>query len=290
MNPYHFGDEPTLVSFSGGRTSGYMLKQIIDAYDGTLPPHVAVTFFNTGKERPETLDFVHQCGLRWGAPIYWLEYDPTCDFNTRITNYGEAARKGEPYEALIRKRRQLPNVVTRFCTSEMKVRRGEMFMFRVMGYRHWLNAVGLRADEPRRTAKMDKRNEARKARFIARAPLRDAGVTLEQINGWWAQQPFNLQLQTIDGKTLAGNCDLCFLKGRAKLEALIQANPEWADWWIGQEAAVKGLLDSEGRSHRIHTAAQFSMRHSYTDLRNSALEGVAGSPGDEGDDDCNCTD
>ena len=60
MNPYRI-DTPALISFSGGRTSAYMLKKIIEAYDGTLPDDMHVVFANTGKEMPQTLDFVRDC-------------------------------------------------------------------------------------------------------------------------------------------------------------------------------------------------------------------------------------
>jgi 3'-phosphoadenosine 5'-phosphosulfate sulfotransferase (PAPS reductase)/FAD synthetase len=62
-------DGPALISFSGGRTSGYMLWHILDAYDGKLPDDVHVCFANTGKEREETLRFVHECGSRWGVSL-----------------------------------------------------------------------------------------------------------------------------------------------------------------------------------------------------------------------------
>lgn len=51
-------DDPAVVSFSGGRTSGYMLWHILNAHNGVMPDGVKVVFCNTGKERPETLDFV----------------------------------------------------------------------------------------------------------------------------------------------------------------------------------------------------------------------------------------
>ena len=65
---------PALVSFSGGRTSAYMLWRILQAHGGTLPDDVVVAFANTGKEREETLRFVHECGSRWNVPIRWIEY------------------------------------------------------------------------------------------------------------------------------------------------------------------------------------------------------------------------
>lgn len=65
---------PALISFSGGRTSGYMLWRILQAHGGTLPHDVHVCFANTGKEREETLRFVHECATRWGVRVRWLEH------------------------------------------------------------------------------------------------------------------------------------------------------------------------------------------------------------------------
>ena len=65
---------PVIINFSGGRTSAYMLRRILDRYDGQLPPHVRVAFANTGKEKEETLQFVQECSDRWGVQITWLEY------------------------------------------------------------------------------------------------------------------------------------------------------------------------------------------------------------------------
>jgi len=75
-NPFYF-DEPTIVSFSGGRTSGLMLWSILQAHGGSLPESVKVCFANTGKEREETLDFVQACASNWQTQIVWLEHDPT---------------------------------------------------------------------------------------------------------------------------------------------------------------------------------------------------------------------
>lgn len=68
MNPYLI-EGPALISFSGGRTSAYMLFKILEAHGGVLPPDVHVVFANTGREREETLRFVHQCASRWNVRI-----------------------------------------------------------------------------------------------------------------------------------------------------------------------------------------------------------------------------
>lgn len=72
MNPFRI-EGPAVISFSGGRTSGLMLRRILDAHDGALPPDVFVVFANTGKERGETLDFVRDCAVHWDVRIRWVE-------------------------------------------------------------------------------------------------------------------------------------------------------------------------------------------------------------------------
>src|SRR5437868_6225570 len=106
FNPYLI-EAPALISFSGGRTSAYMLKQIIDAYDGQLPGDIIPCFANTGKEMPQTLDFVRDCAEQWKVVIVWLEYNPEGERQRhfRIVSHSTASRNGEPYEALIHKRK-----------------------------------------------------------------------------------------------------------------------------------------------------------------------------------------
>src|SRR5688572_29815835 len=104
---------PAVISFSGGRTSGMLLYNILAAHDWTLPEDVRVAFANTGKEMPETLDFVRECQVRWGVDIAWLEYRSDPDPQRRWAQVGpkSASRNGEPFEALIRDKRYLPNPV-----------------------------------------------------------------------------------------------------------------------------------------------------------------------------------
>lgn len=249
-NPY-FIQGPALISFSGGRTSGYMLRQILLAHGGELPPDVIVTFANTGKERPETLDFVWACGEHWGVPIVWLEYDPAADGNFRVVSFETAARAGEPFSALLRKKSYLPNPVTRFCTIELKIRVMRDYC-RSIGWDHWSNIVGLRADEMARVNKAAARTNERWCNVM---PLATAGATLEHVMDFWTAQNFDLRLASFEG-----NCDLCFLKGKQKLIRIIQEQPHLVTWWAEAEA--------EAEAHGVMTAgARFrSDRPSYAEL------------------------
>ena len=150
MNPFRI-DGPAVISFSGGRSSGYMLRQILDAHGGTLPEDVEVLFANTGKEMPETLDFVRDCSIRWGVRIRWLEY--TNGRKWRQVDYATASRDSEPFTLAIEERSFLPNVAMRFCTESLKMAPIAGYM-KARGFEQWTHVAGLRADEPRRLAKM----------------------------------------------------------------------------------------------------------------------------------------
>ena len=94
MNPYKI-DEPALISFSGGRTSGFMLWKILQAYNGKLPEDIWVVFANTGKEAPETLDFINDVSEKWGVHINWLElsvHEERPIWRTKQVNYKTASR------------------------------------------------------------------------------------------------------------------------------------------------------------------------------------------------------
>ena len=119
-------DGPTCISFSGGRTSAYMLWRVLQANDG-LPSDAVVCFANTGKEDEATLRFVRDCGEHWGVPITWLEYRND-DAGFAVVNFETASRGGQPFEAIIQKRNFLPNPVARFCTVELKIQPEHKFL------------------------------------------------------------------------------------------------------------------------------------------------------------------
>lgn len=257
MDNKYLIDGPALISFSGGRTSGFMLWHILDAFDGKLPDNVHVCFANTGKEREETLRFVHECGSRWNVPIRWLEWRSRPKGERSIfeeVGYNSASRKGEPFGALIERKRYLPNPVQRYCTIELKIRVMRDFML-AQGYTRWNNAVGLRADEMHRVFKAIERNASGKERFKTIVPLANMRVRQEDVNAWWQRQPFDLQLRPHEG-----NCDLCFLKGRDKRASIIREQEALADWWIEQEALAKCSKPGEAR---------FRKDESYTQLRDA---------------------
>ena len=266
MNPYKI-EGPALISFSGGRTSGYMLYQMLQAYEGTLPDDVYVTFANTGKEMPETLDFVRDCGEHWGVKIHWLEmriFDERPIYRTEEVTYETAARNGEPFAALIDRKKMLPNPMVRFCTSELKIMPMKRFM-KERGYKDWYNVVGLRYDEPRRVGKQKAANDSGVNPWESLTPLYDAKATVQDVFKFWKASNFDLNLPNHGGKTLAGNCDLCFLKGMKTTNRILKERPDLADWWIEQENKIaKSAQESLGRE--VSTATFRKDRPPYIEL------------------------
>ena len=238
MSPYKISGT-TVVSLSGGRTSAYMLFMVLlNNTPEDIARYLLVIFANTGKEHPATLEFVKACAERWGVSIIWLEYrDDEQGF--AVVTFASASRAGEPFETLIRKRQYLPNPVTRFCTIDLKIRIIHKYL-RSLGLSTEDEPVdmmtGIRADEPRRVAKIRHRkatSESKHATMVM--PLADAGVGVQQIGEFWKAQPFYLELPTINGRTLEGNCDLCFLKGAKQVYSIIASDRSKADWWARME-------------------------------------------------------
>ena len=217
-----------------------------------MPDDIKVTFANTGKERPETLRFVHECGSRWGVHIHWLEWRDTKPCFEEV-GFNSASRAGEPFSALIAKKKHLPNWTERWCTEFLKVNVLTAFSTG-LGWKtgEYAEVIGLRNDEGHRiiralnnanfrtvTKKIDgkkqkvevPRTPARKVLF----PLAKAKITKADVMAFWAAQPLDLGLRPWEG-----NCDLCFLKGRGIRKAIIRDNPSAAEWWVGHETTERG--------------------------------------------------
>ncbi len=253
---YCFPDDglPVQISFSGGRTSGYMLRRLMDA-NPDFHDRARVVFANTGREMPETLDFVAEVDRRWGVGIVWVEWrDGEHGHRFEVVGRQGASENGEPFEALICKKRYLPNRRVRFCTSELKVRTARDYL-RSIGWEHWTAAIGIRADEPHRIENKPDLKE----RWKRWLPLAEAGITKRDVIAFWKAQPFDLRLQNVKGKTPYGNCDGCFLKSEAFLARLSVEHPERHAWWERMEEVAAGMTSGSG--------ATFSKRHLRRELR-----------------------
>jgi len=250
MTHYKLPDGNVLISFSGGRTSGYMLHQILEA-NGGLPDRAKVTFANTGREMPQTLDFVQECSDRWNVPITWLEYTKTTGrvgFN--IVTRETAAENGEPFKEALQQPKILPNVHRRFCTQELKVKTFKRYLVSI-GWKQWTQCIGIRADEKRRV------KTSTEKRWNNWYPLNDAGAAKQTVMAFWKQQLFDLKLWGANGSTPKGNCDGCFLKSEATLAMMWREHPDRMQWWADIE---------DWKSQQIGKQAHFHATRTFKDL------------------------
>jgi hypothetical protein len=258
MSPYKI-IEPTVISFSGGRTSGYMLWRILQENNG-LPDDAIVVFANTGKEMEETLEFVRDCELNWNVPIHWVEYQWNEDSKKRFkrVTFETASRNGEPFMKMIHESTgYLPNPVARICTATLKIKTITKYLKSLgLDFKENMDWVGIRADEQRRAAKIDRE----------RTPLVADGITKADVGKFWKEQSFDLKLPNNNGVTMHGNCDLCFLKPAHQILSLIREKPSRADWWIKAESSVQTSDNQFGLGGRFRKD-----RPSYQQMKDYAL-------------------
>lgn len=255
-------------SISGGRTSAKMLRVLLDEGYDLIP-----MFCNTGKERNETLDFLHNIETLWNVPLVWLEYTRVPASHKiadiyphprskqtvieqmergqlthwfKVVDYTTAKRRTDediPFDELLRWANVLPNVRTRMCSVQLKVRTMMRFLFS-QGIYEWTDNIGIRYDERDRSLEiMANCPSYRHCRF----PLIDDRTTESDVMHFWKQQPFDLQLIPMDG-----NCDMCFLKAKHKRVDIARRDPQAVVWWEAQERrfAAKPEIEGDGKYFR----------------------------------------
>lgn len=230
---------PALISFSGGRTSAYMLWRILQAHGGKLPDDVHVAFANTGKEREETLRFVHDCETHWDVRVHWLEFvseRKRAGPEGRIQEVGfnSASRDGEPFDRLIAEKKAIPSTVSgRWCTDYLKVRTLQDFMATIgLEPGAYTEVIGIRADESDR-AKRLRKSERNIGRDIA-TPLIVDGIHKADVLTFWKRQNFDLNLPRG-----YGNCDHCPFVGTKNRIARARFDPAGTLWWAKHEQERK---------------------------------------------------
>lgn len=196
------------ISFSGGRTSGFMTKWLLDNKKDEY--NFIVTFANTGMEDERTLEFVNNCDKYFGFNTVWLEADvqhgERKGTKFKIVDYKSASRNGEPFQEVIKKY-GIPNPAFPHCTRELKLAPMNSYLSSLgINLKTIPTAIGIRIDETRRV-----RKDAENVNIIY--PLIDMIPTDKQdVLEWWSEQNFDLGIEEWDG-----NCKGCFKKSFKKI-------------------------------------------------------------------------
>lgn len=217
-----------LVSFSGGETSAFMVKWLLENKQDKF--EMWFVFANTSKEKDSTLKFAHEIDVKYKLNLHWLEaeFDDKKGIGYNKTNFSCAKRNGEVFEKMIRCY-GLPNNEYPHCTRELKMQPIHRFAKEVIGNDYY-TAIGIRADEVDRVNSNWKKNKYY-------YPLVENNITKPDVNAFWRDQAFRLDL-----KGYQGNCDLCWKKSTRKLITIISEDPNTISWWQKIENKYKNFI------------------------------------------------
>jgi len=211
-------DKAIIVAFSGGESSFYALKLVLDKYKHTH--NIIVCFCNTGEEDEETFVFVKKTSEFYNIEIIWLEYESERGFNIvdfetvyRITYFEEENEyPNHPFHKWVQDY-GLPQYPERTCTREMKERTISRYLSSIgVMPRMCVRVVGIRFDE------IANRKPNPKQYY----PLILNGVTKPFLNSFFTNEmPFRLNL-----KSYLGNCGVCILKSLRNLCTIAREVPK----------------------------------------------------------------
>lgn len=229
------------VSFSGGRTSAYMTKLLLDNLSDKYD--FIVTFANTGLEHPKTLEFINNCDTVFGFNTVWLEavvhHDKRSAPTHKIVTFDTASRKGKPFEEVIKKY-GIPNRKFPGCTRDLKLAPIKSYLKSLNIDEHKIRtALGIRTDEKRRVN--PKVAQARTLEY----PLIDVWPSDKQdVLDWWEDQPFDLGIDEFEG-----NCLGCWKKSLKKHFMQIERDPSVYDFHKRMEAEHRFTGPQQGHRH-----------------------------------------
>ena len=227
-----------IISFSGGRTSAYLLSKMIEQFG---KENLIVNFANTGRESYETLLFVENCAQLFDIKINWIEFD--LDENEKptfkIVDFKTASRNGEPLYKAIKHSKYVPNVMQRRCTITAKIETMQMYLRSIeIDKDNSVQYIGIRFDEPKRWSRYI--NQFDGNNIVKAYPLVDWKTTKADVLNFWKEQPFDLTIEEP-----FGNCDLCFLKSTKRRIAVLKEKPEVATFWSAIENEMGNKFDNQ---------------------------------------------
>ena len=248
-----------LVTFSGGKTSAYMTKMLIE--QGKY--NIKVVFANTGQENNETLNFINECDSRFDFNTVWVEADvqhgEKVGTKHKIVNYKTANRDGGIFEEVIKKY-GIPNKSYPHCNRELKLAPIHNIAKELFNGEKYKTAIGIRIDEKRRVSKAAEKAHSDGIIY----PLIDIFPTDKiDITDFWEDQDFTLNL-----KEHQGNCKWCWKKSLKKHFAIIKENPEFFNF----PEKMEELYPHAGHNDGIRKRVFFRGNRSTNDLFALAVE------------------
>jgi 3'-phosphoadenosine 5'-phosphosulfate sulfotransferase (PAPS reductase)/FAD synthetase len=180
-----------ILGLSGGKDSSALA-----VYMKHRVPEMEYVFTDTGKELPETYEFLDKLEAFLGKPIARL--NPERGFDHWLRMYGG----------------YLPSSRMRWCTRQLKLKPFEKYV----GNEPVISYVGIRADEDREGYISTKPN------ITARFPFKEAGITHADVLRILEEAGLGLPAY-YEWRSRSG-CYFCFFQQKGEWAGLLEKHPE----------------------------------------------------------------
>lgn len=260
MNTKLLTPKTHVVSFSGGRTSAYLVH-LMEQKRKAENIKVEYVFMDTGAEHPKTYKFIKKC-------VEYFDIKLTClqaDFNqavgkghtykiVNVNNLKQDLVNG-PYAQLVKKY-GVPTVKSAWCTSRMKEETHDKYCADKYPNNDFITLIGMRADEPKRyfgksafgkikAHPYDWREfhkiflgqsdlwiapNAKEVLALRKQALEESNIkylceysdfSKSDVNDFWSEMPFDLEIEDH-----LGNCVFCIKKSIGKIALAQRDDPE----------------------------------------------------------------
>lgn len=181
-----------ILSLSGGKDSAALAVYLRDRVED-----MEYVFNDTGKELPETYQYLDRIGDYLGRPVTRLNAETT--FDHWYDMYGG----------------MIPSNHRRWCTKMLKLKPFEKYV----GDDPVVNYIGIRADENR------KGYISHKANITPAYPFIDDGLVLDDVKRILRDSGVGLPPYTDWGRTRSG-CYFCFYQQKIEWVALLERHPD----------------------------------------------------------------
>ena len=206
-----------VVSFSGGRTSAYLCKLMIEGFGRE---NVDFVYMDTGAEHPKTYEFIRNVNAEFKLNLVCLriEFSDTLGVGN---SYNEVSIDNikydlNPFSEMMIKYGS-PYIGGMFCTDRMKLTSFKKYCDNAYGKNNYETWLGIRSDEPNRLT------SKKGIRYMAEITDAEKGDVLD----FWSEMPFDLEIPE-----WLGNCVFCPKKSNLKLAAAQRDEPELYLQWL----------------------------------------------------------
>lgn len=215
-----------VVSFSGGRTSAYLVY-LMERARREFGWNVKYIFCDTGVENPSTYAFIRNIIKFWNLYdliILRAVVNPVLGqgnsyqvFEPKDLMDSTAMPPFEPFLSMMKKY-GTPTAFGAYCSERMKKDVSDRYCKEHFGKKGYVTWLGIRGDEPKRLKKKSG------IKYLA-----DLVPDIEKsdIIKWWSYQPFDLAIEEQEG-----NCLFCVKKSTAKIALAAKQNPNFLRMWL----------------------------------------------------------